>query len=71
MTDNDPSVHGKNSNKMIWVVYNEWLVRRMKDIFALKDIENYRFDLMKQNRKKNGLCTLIHYFSLLKVQNQN
>src|SRR5579875_318285 len=52
--NNNPMVHGKNSNKRIWSLYNESLVRRMKDILDLKDIENYRLDLMKQNRKKNG-----------------
>ena len=26
----------------------------MKDIFDLRDIEDYRHDLKKQNRKKNG-----------------
>jgi transposase len=47
-------VHGKNSNKRIWSLYNESLVRRMKDILDLKDMENYSHDLKKQNRRKNG-----------------
>ena len=54
MSKNNPIVHGKKNNKRIWSIYNESLVRRMKDILDLKDIENYRDDLMKQNRKKNG-----------------
>ena len=55
MKDNNPIVHGKSSNKRIWALYNESLVRRMKDILDLKDIEDYRHDLRKKNRKKNGL----------------
>ena len=54
MLNNNPIVHGKNSNKRIWSLYNESLVRRMKDILDLKGIENYNDDLKKQNRKKNG-----------------
>jgi len=54
VSKNNPIVHGKKNNKRIWSIYNESLVRRMKDILDLKDIENYRDDLMKQNRKKNG-----------------
>ena len=52
--NNNPTVHGENSNKRIWSLYNESLVRRMKDILDLKDMENYRHELKKQNRKKNG-----------------
>ena len=51
--NNNPIVHGKRDNKRMWSLYNESLVRRMKDILDLKDIKNYRHDLMKQNRKKN------------------
>ena len=54
MQNNNPTVHGENSNKRIWSLYNESLVRRMKDILDLKDMENYRHELKKQNRKKNG-----------------
>jgi len=54
MQNNNPIVHGKNSSKRVWSLYNESLVRRMKDILDLKDIENYRDDLRKQNRRKNG-----------------
>ena len=54
MQNNNPIVNGKRDNKRIWSLYNESLVRRMKDILDLKDMENYRHDLMKQNRKKNG-----------------
>jgi len=35
----------KDHNKRVWSLYNESLVRRMKDILDLKDIENYRDDL--------------------------
>jgi hypothetical protein len=52
--DNNPIVHGKKDNKRISSLYNESLVRRMKDILDLKDIENYRHDLRIQNMKKNG-----------------
>jgi hypothetical protein len=52
--NNNPVVHGKKDNKRIWSLYNESLVRRMKDILDLKDIENYRHDLRIQNMKKNG-----------------
>ena len=48
MQNNNPMVHGKNSNKRIWSLYNESPVRRMKDM------ENYSHDLKKQNRRKNG-----------------
>ena len=54
MSNNNPVDHGKESNKRIWSLYNESLVRPMKDILDLKDIENYRLDLMKQNVRKNG-----------------
>lgn len=54
MQNNNPTVHGRNSNKRIWPLYNESLVRRMKNILDLKDIENYRDDLMNQNAGKNG-----------------
>ncbi|QRF76196.1 hypothetical protein Thermo_01713 [Thermoplasmatales archaeon] len=54
MQNNNPIVHGKEDNKRIWSLYNESLVRRMKDILDLRDIRNYRHDLGKQNRKKNG-----------------
>jgi hypothetical protein len=37
----------------IWSLYNESLVRRMKDIFGLNDMENFRLDLKKQSNKKN------------------
>jgi hypothetical protein len=43
--DNNPVVHGKKDNKRIWSLYNESLVRCMKDILDLKDIENYSHDL--------------------------
>jgi len=52
--NNNPIVHGKNSNKRIWSLYNESLVRSMKNILDLRDIENYMNDLRKQNSKKNG-----------------
>ena len=52
--NNNPSVFGKSNNKRIWSLYNESLVRRMKDTLDLKDIGTYRYDLRKQNRKKNG-----------------
>ncbi len=51
--NNNPVVHGKKDNKRTWSLYNESLVRRMKDILDLKDIENYRHDLRIQNMKKN------------------
>jgi hypothetical protein len=51
--NNNPILHGKNSNKRVWSLYNESLIRRMKDILDLKDVEKYRNDLRKQNRKKN------------------
>ena len=54
MQNNNPIVHGKGSNKRIWSLYNESLVRRMKDILDLRDLRNYRHDLRKQNGKKNG-----------------
>ena len=54
MWNNNPTVHGENSNKRIWSLYNESLVRRMKDILDLKDMENYWHELKKQNMKKNG-----------------
>ncbi|QRF76199.1 Transposase DDE domain protein [Thermoplasmatales archaeon] len=54
MQNNNPIVNGKRDNKRIWSLYNESLVRRMKDILDLRDIRNYRHDLGKQNRKKNG-----------------
>ena len=54
MQNNNPTVHGKNSNKRIWSLYNESLVRRMKDILDLKDMENYRHELKKQNSGKSG-----------------
>jgi len=47
--NNNPSAHGKDHNKRILSLYNESLARRMKNILGLKDIENYRNDLMKQN----------------------
>ena len=52
-------VHGKNSNKRIWSLYNESLVRRMKDILDLRDMENYSHDLKKQNRRKNGRPSIL------------
>ena len=52
--DNNPIVHGKRDNKRIWSLYNESLVRRMKNILDLKDIGDYRHDLKYQNRGKNG-----------------
>jgi len=57
--NNNPIVHGKRDNKRTWSLYNESLVRHMKDILDLKDIRNYRNDLGKQNRKKNGRPFLI------------
>ena len=51
--NNNPADHGKESNKRVWSFYNESLVRRMKDILEIKDIENYRLDLMNQNVRKN------------------
>ena len=54
MQNNNPIAHGKDHNKRIWPLYNESLVRRMKNILDLKDIENYRDDLMNQNAGKNG-----------------
>ena len=35
-------------------LYNESLVRRMKDILDLGDTGTYRHDLKYQNRGKNG-----------------
>jgi hypothetical protein len=52
--NNSPTDHGKENNKRIWILYNESLVRRIKDILDLKDIENYSHDLKEQNTKKNG-----------------
>ena len=54
MQNNNPMVNGKKNNKRIWPLYNDSLVRRMKDILDLNGIENYNDDLKKQNRKKNG-----------------
>ncbi len=54
MLNNNQTDHGKDDNKMIWLLSNESLVRRMKDIFDLKDLENYRLVLMIQNRKRKG-----------------
>ena len=54
MQNNNPIAHGKDHNKRIWSLYNESLARRMKNILDLKDIENYRDDLMNQNEGKNG-----------------
>lgn len=54
MQNNNPIVNGKRDNKRIWSLYNESLVRRMKDILDPRDIRNYRHDLREQNRKKNG-----------------
>ncbi len=59
--NNNPMVHGKNSNKKIWSLYNESLVRRMKDILDLKDMENYWHELKKQNMKKNGRPFILPY----------
>jgi len=52
--NNNPIAHGKDHNKRIWPLYNESLVRRMKNILDLRDIENYGDDLMNQNAGKNG-----------------
>ena len=54
MQDNNPIVQGKRDNKRIWSLYNESLVRRMKDILDLKDIGDYRHDLRYQSRGKKG-----------------
>ena len=54
MQDNNPIVQGKRDNKRIWSLYNESLVRRMKDILDLKDIGDYRHDLKYQSRGKKG-----------------
>ena len=43
--NNNPIVHGKRDNKGIWSLFNKSLVRRMKNILDLKDIEGYRYDL--------------------------
>ena len=45
----------------IWSLYNESLVRRMKDVLDHRDLENYRLDLRIQNRKKNGRPFIIPY----------
>ena len=53
MQNNNPAVHGDNSNKRIRAIYNESLVRRMKDILEIKEMENYRHGLRKQSTEKN------------------
>jgi len=52
--NNNPIVRGKEDNKRVCSLYSESLVRRMKGILDLKDMEKYRHDLRVQNSRKNG-----------------
>lgn len=53
MKHNNPNDHGKEHDNMVCSLYNESVVRRMKDILDLNGIENCMHDLKEQNRKKN------------------
>ncbi len=52
--DNNPSHDRAESNKRIWPLYNESLIRRMKEILDIANIVDFSSDLRNMNRHKNG-----------------